>query len=328
MRLPDGSVIPSHLVKSGELGFHPNSFSNSVLRVGTIVDVYSTDDKQNLNGKVAEYDVLCTQLEGNRGQTSLIYPNCISTSAFGSSDYLNYSLRKGAVVLVLCVDGNTARGVILGAYSANNTKSSLDGSFLDFNFNGINAQVKNDGSFTFSQTGAHDEKSLTSLPLTSQVTFDTTGSITVTNGLGQQIFLDSVTKEISVISDSGSGVNEAATTWTTKATQVAVESSTTMDVNAPLGFNTQIVNAAVSVATPVLQVGQIVPSAGIPGEPMVMGAQLQLALADLIATVFVANSATFVAGVAIHPNVLAAMSAWIVKWIASGALVSKTSSVG
>jgi len=177
--LDNGTVLPSHL-----LGVSPHtmtegfkkSFQNTGLRVGVIVQTYDITDTNNVSKLVPEYDVLVFEQNENSGSTPITYKNCPSSQGLGSiADFLEYKLRKlekkttpgvtpqlagqnGAVVLVLCLNGMSDTGVIVGALYHPDRPTTLTGDklHLEGEYNGVNIKVNDDGSCSLTFMGATD----------------------------------------------------------------------------------------------------------------------------------------------------------------------------
>lgn len=175
-RLPSGGILPSSLLKIDSTpktaGFD-KKYGNNSLRVGVVIASYPTSHEKNIGKLATEYDVLVMEQDKNKSVTPLTYRNCISMDGLGSiADYFEKAFRKqkkskdkvasqsmvdqdGAVVFLLCLDGSSEKGIIVGAAPHPNRKTKLkEGQALAGEFNGISILVNEDGSANLSFNGA------------------------------------------------------------------------------------------------------------------------------------------------------------------------------
>lgn len=175
-RLPSGGVLPSSLLKmdySSQTAGFDKKYSNNSLRMGVVIASYPTENKNNIGKLTTEYDVLVMEQDKNKSVTPLTYKNCISMDGLGSiTDYFEKAFRSqkkaknkasaqspsnqdGAIVLLLCLDGSSEKGIIIGAAPHPNRKSKLkQGQVMAGEFNGISILVNEDGSANLSFKGA------------------------------------------------------------------------------------------------------------------------------------------------------------------------------
>jgi phage gp45-like len=176
VRLPSGGILPSGLMsrdlKTQNAGFE-KKFNNNSLRIGVVIASYPTTDKQNIGKLTTEYDVLVMEQNQNKSITPLTYRNCISMEGLGSiADYFEKTFRKqkksknkvssksilnqdGAIVFLLCLDGSSEKGIIIGAAPHPNRNTKLkQGQVMAGEFNGISILVNEDGSANLSFKGA------------------------------------------------------------------------------------------------------------------------------------------------------------------------------
>ncbi|WNM70154.1 hypothetical protein [Myxococcus phage Mx1] len=165
--LPDGTVMPSYLQileGSGPDG-RELTLNDSRLRLGRVVAIHVPGMPSNNNGVYTEYDV---EVEAGAG-VKLVYPRCIMADPLGGfADYLEWTPRlsvgtdqsgsrldTGTRVLVLCLNGATNRGVIMGgAKHHGRNRKDRKGHYLNFEFNGINARINDEGEFVLQHKGA------------------------------------------------------------------------------------------------------------------------------------------------------------------------------
>jgi hypothetical protein len=182
MKLKNGSVLPYGLMgldtKSLTGGFE-KTYKNFALRAGIVIRSYNVEDDSNISKLVPEYDVVVIEQDGNRAVTPITYKNCIAASSFGSiADFFEARLRTqdrvknkntkgrdfagqdGALVLLLCLDGSSEKGIIIGGLPHPDRKSKLKGKgkILAGEFNGISVSVSDDGSANLTFKGATDNE--------------------------------------------------------------------------------------------------------------------------------------------------------------------------
>lgn len=179
-KMNNGAVLPFGLLGGGGAldfleGFK-KTYQNTALRVGIIRESYSITDPKNVSKLVPEYDVMVFEQNEDKGSTVITYKNCMAASALGSvADFFEANLRKlkkkkskgetpsmngqnGAIVLLMCLDGMSEKGIIVGALSHPDRKTTLkpDEHRMEGEFNGVNIKVENDGSTTLTFKGATD----------------------------------------------------------------------------------------------------------------------------------------------------------------------------
>lgn len=177
--LDNGAVLPFGLMSQGAGGMmegFKKSYQNSSLRVGIIKESYGIADAKNVSKLVPEYDVMVFEQNEDKGATVIVYKNCMAAAALGSvADFFEANLRKlkkkktkgetpsvngqnGAVVLILCLDSMSEKGIIVGALSHPDRKTSLTDTepHLEGEYNGVNIKVEKDGSTTLTFKGATD----------------------------------------------------------------------------------------------------------------------------------------------------------------------------
>lgn len=177
--LPNGTVLPSGLL--GLQGHETNivafnhSYRNTGIKAGLVTNSYAASDPNNKNGLCTEYDVLVMEQFENKGTTSLLYRNCMSSQGFGSvADFLEYTLRPkttqsgtgfptfndqdGAIVLIQCLDNVGDKAIVIGSLINPKRTTTISGIApqLSGEYNGVNVQIQNDGSCSLTFKGATD----------------------------------------------------------------------------------------------------------------------------------------------------------------------------
>lgn len=179
MNLPGGSVLNSALLSEEDaqmVSAHNATYKNFGLKAGIVTKVYDTDDESNLSKIGPEYDVLVIEQDADRSISAIQYKNCMMADTFGSiADFFEFRLREqtkedgddgrnpekqnGAIVLMLCLDGASEKGIILKALKHPNRKEVLDKDkdlHMHGEFNGLNVKVDKDGAFKLTFKGPRD----------------------------------------------------------------------------------------------------------------------------------------------------------------------------
>lgn len=176
--LENGAILPHGLLGHDDSdllrGFN-KTYKNNALRIGTVVASYPVNDEKNHSKLTNEYDVLVMEQNENKGATSILYRNCMSSEGLGSiADFFEKTLRSkkkntkgdlvnlkgqdGAIVLLLCLDGMSDKGIIISALTHPDRKSTLKdtGPSMEGEYNGVNIKVEKDGSTSLTFRGATD----------------------------------------------------------------------------------------------------------------------------------------------------------------------------
>src|ERR1700676_1977724 len=176
--LPNGTVLPSgllgkHDVEGAIIAFN-RSYRDTKLKAGIVAKSYDSNDPDNQNGLCTEYDVITIEQFENKGSTSILYRNCLSTQSFGSiADFVEFTLRPktkqvnkgaptfgdqdGAIVLIQCLDGVGDKAVIVGylIHPDRPTNITSTAPQLSGEYNGMNVSIANDGSRLLTFKDAH-----------------------------------------------------------------------------------------------------------------------------------------------------------------------------
>lgn len=177
-RLPNGTVLPYGLLANTERASRVAAFNrannNFPLRAGIVVKSYPIEDKRNQGKFTTEYDVLVMEQDSNKAITPLLYRNCVALDGLGAiGDFFEKRLREqkskkgksigkdfkdqdGAIVALLCLDGSSDKGIIIGGFQHPNRKTKIKGDkhVLAGEFNGISIDINDDGSANLSFKGA------------------------------------------------------------------------------------------------------------------------------------------------------------------------------
>jgi hypothetical protein len=177
--LKNGTVLPSGLLSHNGAaimeGFK-KTFQNKTLKAGIVVASYATTDQGNLSKLYPEYDVLAFEQNEDKGSTVSIYKNCPVASSLGSiADYFEMTVRPlqkkttsgtvpspsgqdGSIVLLLCLNGMSDTGIIVGSLPHPDRPTNIEGTApqLYGEYNGVNVVVNQDGSTSLTFKGATD----------------------------------------------------------------------------------------------------------------------------------------------------------------------------
>jgi hypothetical protein len=153
-----------------------SQFNNLPLRYGEVKEVIYPTDQRSQSKKFLEYRVRVVQRNGSSASSPTDYRNCYVASLFGGvADKFQYTLRPathlypdngrtdlrdGSRVLLLCINGETNNAFIVAAIPNEQGEgdSQEDGHNLQFEFNGLNANINKDGEFVVTHKGATDIK--------------------------------------------------------------------------------------------------------------------------------------------------------------------------
>lgn len=179
--LDNGAVLPNGLLGEDTnammSGFN-KSYKNTALRVGVIVETFPVSDTNNKSKLTTEYNVVVTEQHEDKGSTTILYRNCMSSEGFGSiADFFERTLRKtkkrtkkgdavntkgqdGAIALILCLDGVSDKAVVIGQLTHPDRQTTLKTAEprLEGEYNGINVKIETDGSAKFTFRGATDNQ--------------------------------------------------------------------------------------------------------------------------------------------------------------------------
>lgn len=179
--LDNGTVLPSGLLSQqgteAAISAFNQSYRNTGIKAGIVVKSYAPDDPFNQTGLCTEYDVLTIEQYENKGSTSILYRNCVSTQGFGSlADYLEFTLRPktfqtnkgfttfgdqdGAIVIIQCLNNVGDKAVVVGNLIHPDRSTTITGISpqLSGEYNGVKIAINNDGSCSLIFKGATDSK--------------------------------------------------------------------------------------------------------------------------------------------------------------------------
>lgn len=179
--LPNGTVLPYGLLEvrgyESSVAAFNQSYRNTGLKAGFIIASYSANDPNNKSKLCTEYDVQTIEQFENKGSTSILYKNCLSSQGFGSiADFLEFTLRSktyqekpgtptfngqdGAVVLIKCLDNCGDKAIVVGnlIHPDRTTNITSTSPKLSGEYNGVNLEINNDGSCSLTFKGSTDSK--------------------------------------------------------------------------------------------------------------------------------------------------------------------------
>ena len=163
-----GDVIPSVLDQGGFASpFFSGAFSNYIFRQGEVREIIYPDSKESASKTFIEYNVLVAHYEGGMIGHK-IYKNCrLINPLGGGADQSSWTLRAstkpikdytssdGSRVLILCVEGSYNRAIIVGGILDERCggDNKQDGHHFNWEFNGVNFKVNDDGSWDITNKG-------------------------------------------------------------------------------------------------------------------------------------------------------------------------------
>jgi hypothetical protein len=175
--LDTGAVLPFGLLQVDQSAFSRGfnrTYKNTALRLGIVMNSYPVGNEKNVSKLTTEYDVIVNEQNESDGSAAITYRNCLTTDSLGSiADFFERTLRPqtkdsitgnvantkgqdGAIVLLLCLDGMSEKGVIIGGINHPDRKTSIAGigPHLEGEFNGIHVVINEDGSTGLTFKGA------------------------------------------------------------------------------------------------------------------------------------------------------------------------------
>jgi hypothetical protein len=182
-KLASGTVVPFGLLSPNgsetAVAAFNRSYKNTGIKAGLVKRSYAPTDPQNQNGLCTEYDVLTIEQNENKGSTSILYKNCLSTQGFGSiADYLEFTLRPlmkqdskgfptfsnqdGAIVLIQCLNNIGDKAIVVGTliHPDRPTNVTSNAPQLYGEYNGVNIQINQDGSCSLIFKGTTDSQGI------------------------------------------------------------------------------------------------------------------------------------------------------------------------
>jgi hypothetical protein len=222
--------VPSFLLNSiGISDDTPQNWREDILRLGQVSAIYPPYSDANYNKRSYEYDVMCYIANRDTVFDIKTY-RCVQNDTFGSlADRFQFTPRVelaggevgiGSYVMVLCAQGDTQQGVIIGAYPNPNippaNQSEDLGHHLDFEFNGIKIGIDKDGVLTLERRGATDDNgdviSDYSDGSGAKITLSKEGNVLVEAGTSKKVSiqLNGSTGEVNLTSEGNVNINPGA----------------------------------------------------------------------------------------------------------------------
>ncbi len=177
--MDEGLIIPSYMSMGGrghmvDMG----NQSDTSLRFGEVKAIVFPDDEKSVSRQYIEYTVNVHHKDSTGPGSTQTYGGCVVSNTFGlGGDLLRFTLRPdsaktnqknaqvgiGAKVLLLCINGDRPRAVIIGGLRDPLTQADDDekdkrddGHNLRFQFNGLSAVINKDGELLVEFKGATD----------------------------------------------------------------------------------------------------------------------------------------------------------------------------
>ena len=245
--LPNGTVLPH-----GLLNVQNRAAYVAAIKAGFVVASYAPDDDGNKSKLCTEYDVETIEQFENKGTTTLLYRNCLSTQSFGGiADYVEYTVRPqtyqgdnppsfsdqdGSIVLIQCLDNIGSKALVTGClmHPDRDTNITTTDPQLYGEYNGVAVQVNTDGSTSLIFNGATDSKgdviddsqNSTTVQISktgtvnlldangTMISTDENGSVQILTSNGNLVFLNNDDNEISINQKDGNviGMNSTGVT--------------------------------------------------------------------------------------------------------------------
>lgn len=323
-------ILPHYLTRkvTNSRLFDSDNFTNDIPHLGEVVQVHYPEDPGNRSKKQIEYTVRVEIRRGNGIAVTTLY-HCTVSDKFGSAaDYERHTYRTssgdkdgaaftdGARVLILCPNGETNNAVIVSAvkhHSAAPDHPRADGHCYERVFNGVTLRINDDGEVlvmcegkTENDGGGSASRDPANRGSTIQILKN--GTVRVENKAGEVIEVDTPNRHINIRAQAQD--HSAERSWTlTTGEDVTIGAGRDLVVRAE---NDARLDAGGSV-----RIG----GAGA-NENLVLGQKLVEALDSLVKNVFIQNAPSIGlftgAPVQLHPTVVAALTQWLVQYLAQG----------
>lgn len=310
--LPDGSVVPSFQAIDYRGAAQPTGHLNNLaLRMGEVREVIYPSDTRSITKRFTEYTVEVQHRDGSAPGTTAKYYGCIVANLFGGgADQVRYTLRPpenssdrkarkdgmdvGSKVLLLCVNGQTTRAMILGGLrdlitNDQDADKKEDGHHYFSEFNGISYSINDAGEYTLKFRGATKVdgtlRGEDHGPTTVQLLKD--GSFKVSDAGGQVVHVDHANKRIHLEADQEWSVKVNGKGTESYGSSYECTAGSTLTLNATGNSYIKSAGLMVGAATDAVLLGtryRIAEAALHQG----MGAQLQ-ALAAALPGIALAN---------------------------------------
>jgi hypothetical protein len=278
-------IIPSFYYVEGVGGTTQDGLlpeSNVKLRFGEVKREILPTDQDSYSKTYREYEVLVQHYEGGSA-THRKYHHCMvlndlcglgdfSFQSLRVSDKIGYQVGTGSKVFILCIDGNDARGVIIGG--PQQRKDTSTGIHKEVEFNGVNFQVYDDGSWGIVNKGKTDnlgniDKDADKDGAGTSVRVEANGNFTVSTANGKCILsINHKDGAINIESSDSFTVNTSSATI--EADTVKVKGSTVDIDSRSVGVGSNATEPAVlgqSLALVLAQAfGVVMPTLPTPGQ--------------------------------------------------------------
>lgn len=216
-------VIPS-IFGSGYVGdtpfFDGDVFKNTKLRMGEVKQIIKPTDPESLSKKYYEYSVLAVHIE-NGVLARRMYRNCVLINSLaGGGDHSSFALREstkpndqsqtdGSRVLLLCIEGSNNRAIIIGGLRDERANNDINntGHYFDWEFNGVNFKVNDDGSWEVINKGKTDNlgkkhPKANNDGVGTTIKTEANGNIQIKTAKGSEIVIDNTGNKINIKADS------------------------------------------------------------------------------------------------------------------------------
>lgn len=254
----EGTVLPTFMGVNGQgpVSGYQAAVYQPFLRLGRVIKTHNPTDETNRSKLFFEYDVLVEHNDNLSSQARIVIPRCRMMSFFGGvADFSRFTprqmevetkfedeLTEGSQVLVMCVNGNSQEGVIIGGIQHQKAEADnpSDGHHTIMQFNGMRFGIDKDGQLSITFNGKTNAKNaIQGDPLASgtTLTFQKDGSFKVfTKDDGQYFHVDHASKRIDMKAATGWNVTSEGTAKIGAFSDITFTSSSAWcTVNAPAG---------------------------------------------------------------------------------------------
>lgn len=202
----DNTIIPSFLgaIPRGMQNVGESLFSNGLLRMGEVKKKILPNDPSSDTKQLIEYDVEVVHRTGYQASATTTY-RCIAANGFGGvADRVHATFRadtktegesstgNGSKVLILCINGEQTKAIILGGIDPEEVSHSEKGHHYIFEFNGAKVSVNSEGEIEILHRGPTNADGSIQEQYQDHegtyVRFDKQGSLIVSGPGGEQYF--------------------------------------------------------------------------------------------------------------------------------------------
>lgn len=249
----DNTIIASFLgaAPRGMSNVGDSFFDNGLLRMGEVKKRILPSNPKSNTKKLVEYDVEVVHRNGMDASATTTY-RCLAGNGFGGlADKTDVSYRidtsrtkgssgNGARVLILCINGDQSKGIILGGIDPEEAKHEEKGHHYIFEFNGIRFAINDEGEAELIHRGPtnndgsvkeqYEPQSGSAIKLTKD------GSISITDQKGQSIELNAQDESLEGLVNKRLFIDINGTAELSSGEDFTVQSEEAVIINAQQGL--------------------------------------------------------------------------------------------